>query len=199
MAGAVLLNMRQRGVQIRHHFEGHLQRQKFFPKMVIGRWLQQVCWIMSVQGLLRGVICINHHVMRGQWRHQLGQGRHLGLVYQQAIQAVTHGRAAGFGIFNNGGTIQFIHRYLAISVFLMVVAMIIHLSVKYADRTQAIKKQNNSLLMMVMVQFLLGIFTLVMAVPVYMGVVHQLGALILLLLIVQNLFFGIGNEKSRAS
>ncbi|HSJ11206.1 MAG TPA: COX15/CtaA family protein [Gillisia sp.] len=74
--------------------------------------------------------------------------------------------------------VQFVHRYLAY----IVVAIIGYMW--YRSRKIALtilqKKAMNFLLVMVFVQFLLGIFTLIYAVPLWLGVAHQVGAFFLL-------------------
>ena len=89
--------------------------------------------------------------------------------------------------------VQFIHRYLA----LIVVGIIVFLWIKAAKQQVNIAQQNGLklLLLMVFVQFLLGIFTLIYAVPLWLGVVHQVGAFFLLAATVYTLFlFKIGNR-----
>jgi len=74
--------------------------------------------------------------------------------------------------------VQFIHRYLAY----VVVALILFLFWK-ARKTELSTSQKwgvNSLVIAVSFQFVLGIVTLLYAVPVSLGLFHQLGAFILL-------------------
>ncbi|WP_282043973.1 COX15/CtaA family protein [Winogradskyella flava] len=74
--------------------------------------------------------------------------------------------------------VQFVHRTLAYIVVILI------LSIWYkATRLDVTKWQVrgvNALLIMVVVQFLLGVLTLILAVPVWLGVLHQVGAFILL-------------------
>lgn len=74
--------------------------------------------------------------------------------------------------------VQFVHRYLAY----IVVAIIGYMW--YRSRKIALtilqKKAMDFLLVMVFVQFLLGVFTLIYAVPLWLGVAHQVGAFFLL-------------------
>lgn len=74
--------------------------------------------------------------------------------------------------------VQFVHRYLAY----VVVAMI--LAIWYKSRktplTSLQQKSIHALLVLVLVQFLLGVWTLILAVPVWLGVAHQVGAFFLL-------------------
>ncbi|MBC2845654.1 COX15/CtaA family protein [Winogradskyella flava] len=74
--------------------------------------------------------------------------------------------------------VQFVHRTLAYIVVILI------LSIWYKATRLDIKKWQvrgvNALLIMVGVQFLLGVLTLILAVPVWLGVLHQVGAFILL-------------------
>ena len=82
--------------------------------------------------------------------------------------------------------IQFIHRYLA----LIVVGIIVFLWIKAAKQQINVAQQNGLkiLLLMVFIQFLLGVFTLIYAVPLWLGVVHQIGAFFLLAATVYAMF-----------
>lgn len=74
--------------------------------------------------------------------------------------------------------VQFIHRYLAYAV----AGIVIYLWVK-GRKLKLNKAQTTGLnfsLGMVMLQFLLGVLTLVNGVPIWLGVTHQIGAFILL-------------------
>lgn len=74
--------------------------------------------------------------------------------------------------------VQFVHRTLAYIVVIFILA--IWYKATRVSITPYQKKGVNVLLAMVGVQFLLGVLTLVYAVPVWLGVVHQVGAFILL-------------------
>lgn len=79
-------------------------------------------------------------------------------------------------IFESHVGVQFLHRIFA----LVVVGFIITLWI-YAKKNvinSVIKKSLNLLLLIVFVQFLLGIFTLVYSVPISLGVIHQFGAIL---------------------
>lgn len=74
--------------------------------------------------------------------------------------------------------VQFVHRYLAY----VVVALILILWFKARKLTITLQQQAglNWLLILVGVQFVLGVFTLIYAVPLWLGVLHQIGAFFLL-------------------
>lgn len=74
--------------------------------------------------------------------------------------------------------VQFVHRYLAY----LVVGFVIYLWFRARKMSLTLPQRNgmNSLLVLVGLQFLLGVLTLIWAVPVWLGVVHQVGAFLLL-------------------
>ncbi|WP_299368568.1 COX15/CtaA family protein [Winogradskyella sp.] len=74
--------------------------------------------------------------------------------------------------------VQFVHRTLAYVVVILILA--IWYKATRNDLTILQKKGVNSLLIIVGFQFLLGVLTLLLAVPVWLGVLHQVGAFILL-------------------
>ncbi|MGB0982173.1 MAG: COX15/CtaA family protein [Winogradskyella sp.] len=74
--------------------------------------------------------------------------------------------------------VQFVHRTLAYVVVAFILA--IWYKAKRMQLTTWQTKGVNGLLILVGVQFLLGVLTLILAVPVWLGVLHQVGAFILL-------------------
>lgn len=76
------------------------------------------------------------------------------------------------------GGVQFIHRYLAY----VVVSLILYFAITCRKYELTIRQKiaTKTMLYAVGVQFLLGVFTLLYAVPVWLGVVHQVGAFLLL-------------------
>ncbi len=74
--------------------------------------------------------------------------------------------------------VQFIHRYMAYAV----VGLVIYLAVKARKEKTNVSQRGGMkfLIGMVSVQFVLGIITLLLGVPVWLGVLHQIGALMLL-------------------
>ena len=74
--------------------------------------------------------------------------------------------------------VQFVHRMLAYVVALTIV--LIWNKARKMSLTNYQRKGINLLLIMVGVQFLLGVLTIIMQVPVWLGVAHQVGAFILL-------------------
>lgn len=83
------------------------------------------------------------------------------------------------------GGVQFVHRVLAHVVVGLVLFVLLKSSQFELNKIQT--KGLIGMLVIVFVQFLLGIFTLLYAVPVWLGVTHQVGAFILLGTIVYSL------------
>ena len=74
--------------------------------------------------------------------------------------------------------VQFVHRTLAYVVVAFIIAIWIRMRRIMVTRYQLIGM--NTLLVGVGLQFLLGVLTIIYAVPVWLGVVHQVGAFLLL-------------------
>lgn len=77
----------------------------------------------------------------------------------------------------NPAGVQFIHRNLAIIVAFLV--LFVWRKAKKADLTSFQRKISNAMLLVVAIQFILGVITLLYAVPVALGVLHQTGAFVL--------------------
>lgn len=77
-------------------------------------------------------------------------------------------------LLENPSGVQFIHRYVAYIVFIMVVYVWMYSSNDTITPLQ--RKAANTMLTIVVIQFLLGVFTVLYAVPVSLGVIHQTGA-----------------------
>jgi cytochrome c oxidase assembly protein subunit 15 len=82
--------------------------------------------------------------------------------------------------------VQFIHRWLAA----IIVVLVIWAYVKGRNSTLSLSQNRSllALLIMVCVQFLLGVCTLLYLVPLSLGVLHQLGAVILLTNVIIAIF-----------
>ena len=74
--------------------------------------------------------------------------------------------------------VQFVHRMIAYVVVIFVFA--IWFKSRKLQLTTLQSKGINALLIMVGIQFLLGVFTILLQVPVWLGVAHQVGAFFLL-------------------
>lgn len=74
--------------------------------------------------------------------------------------------------------VQFIHRYLG--CLIVTVAGIMWFKSRQMELIKRQKLAVNLLIIFVLIQFLLGVFTLIYKVPVSLGVIHQAGAMVLL-------------------
>ena len=74
--------------------------------------------------------------------------------------------------------VQFVHRYMAYIVVALV--LIIWFKARKLTLTSFQQKGVQSLLLLVILQFVLGVFTLILQVPVWLGVLHQVMAFFLL-------------------
>ena len=74
--------------------------------------------------------------------------------------------------------VQFVHRTLAYIVVILI--LIVFFKGKKFAETKYQKNALNLLLGLVGLQFILGVFTLILQVPVWLGVAHQVGAFLLL-------------------
>lgn len=80
--------------------------------------------------------------------------------------------------FEGKSGVQFVHRSLAYVVVAFILA--IWFKAKRMSLTNYQLKAVNALFIMVGLQFLLGVLTLIYAVPVWLGITHQIGAFFLL-------------------
>ncbi len=80
--------------------------------------------------------------------------------------------------FEGKSGVQFVHRYLAYIV--VGVIALIWFRTRKIETTKLQEKGLQSLLALVFVQFLLGVLTLIYAVPLWLGIAHQIGAFFLL-------------------
>lgn len=89
-------------------------------------------------------------------------------------------------LINNLASVQFIHRWLAF----IVLSFIVYIYYKMQKQSATINQQQaiHFCILAVIVQILLGIFTLLYAVPVWLGVLHQTGAFFLFACSVYLLF-----------
>ncbi|WP_262911452.1 COX15/CtaA family protein [Allomuricauda sp. SCSIO 65647] len=133
-------------------------------RFVLAVLLLQIIWGAFVAGLDAGFIH-NHWPMMSE-----GKLIHETVYIEQTpfLKNFIEGKSG----------VQFIHRYLAY----IVVGLIIFIAYKARKFEVTIyqKKGINALLILVLVQFISGVLTLLYAVPVWLGVVHQVFAFFLL-------------------
>ncbi|MCF1192172.1 COX15/CtaA family protein [Mangrovimonas sp. AS39] len=126
--------------------------------------LIQIIYGAFVAGLDAGFIH-NHWPMMSE-----GQFMHETVLMEQS--------PVWLNFFEGKSGVQFVHRTLAYIVVLMI--LIIWNQSKKLTLTDLQKKSINYLLILVGLQFLLGVFTILLQVPVWLGVAHQVGAFFLL-------------------
>ncbi len=130
--------------------------------VLFGVTIIQITYGAFVAGLNAGFIFNTWPKMGSQW----------------IADAVTDIKPLWNNFFNGLGGVQFIHRYLAY----IVVAIILFLFFRRTkfNLTGLQLKSLKILLVVVFIQFALGVFTLIYAVPIWLGVTHQVGAFLLL-------------------
>ncbi|UOY05618.1 COX15/CtaA family protein [Muricauda sp. SCSIO 64092] len=124
----------------------------------------QIVWGAFVAGLDAGFIH-NHWPMmnEGKLIHET-----VYIEQQPVLKNFIEGRSG----------VQFVHRYLAYVVVGIII--FIWLKTKNMHLTWLQNRGIMALVVLVGIQFLLGVLTLIWAVPVWLGVVHQVGAFLLL-------------------
>lgn len=133
---------------------------------IFGVTVLQIIYGAFVAGLNAGFVMNTFPKMGNQW----------------ISDSVTALSPTWLNFIEGTGGVQFIHRYLAY----LVVGLIVYLVIKSRKYKLSVrqKKSINILLYAVIFQFLLGVFTLILSVPIWLGVLHQLGAFLLLTAIV---------------
>lgn len=130
----------------------------------------QIIYGAFVAGLNAGFVMNTYPKMGNQW----------------VSDSVTIMQPMWVNFVNGIGGVQFVHRVLAHVVVALIIYLLI-LSVKFSINSL----QRNSLyalIVVVSIQFILGVFTLLFAVPIVLGVLHQVGAFLLLGTVVFSLF-----------
>lgn len=140
----------------------------YFPK--IKRWINVLSLLVVIQIIYGAFVAgLNAGFIMNTWP-KMGQ---------QWIHESTFALTPLWKNFTEGivGT-QFVHRYLAY----IIVGLVLYIwltTAKYKLNEMQVRSVI-ILLLVVFIQFLLGVFTLLAAVPISLGVLHQVGAFILL-------------------
>ena len=82
--------------------------------------------------------------------------------------------------------VQFVHRYLALIITLIM--LFIYIKAKKIELSTIENNAINILAVIILLQILIGIFTLIYGVPIWLGIIHQLCAFLLLAATVFSLF-----------
>ena len=124
-------------------------------------------------------------------------GMDAGLVYNtfpymgEAIVPIEYGSLGMIDPFENPVSAQFHHRLLAI----LTLVIIILYSINYILKNP-INPRITLLLVAILCQFIIGIFTLIYSVPIVLGVIHQFGGVLLFLSSLWLLHFQKGKYSS---
>ena len=122
-----------------------------------------------VAGLKAGLIFNSFPLMGGKW-------------IPEGIAALSPWY---LNLFENMVTVQFSHRLLAITSGILVLVWYIKGRSHFED--PALKRSFKLVGMVVIIQVLLGISTLLMHVPVWLGAMHQAGAMLLISVMLMNI------------
>ena len=133
------------------------------------------------------------------------------VVLQITYGAFTAGLKAGFGnhtlvevlqipthiqsIVNEGTSVLFVHRYLALSI--LGITLLFYLNNYKKNLHPLHKKGMNIFLYLVLTQVALGIFTLLGSVPIYLGVLHQVVAVLIVTTALFMIYISKATEKAR--
>ncbi len=143
------------------------QINKSFRNLVrigLGILLVQIIWGAFVAGLDAG------------WIHNTWPTMNEGKLMHETVYTEQEPVWRNFVEGKSG--VQFVHRYLAYFV-VGIIALIWYRSRKL-NLTYLQNNAINALLGLVFLQFILGVFALILAVPLWLGVAHQVGAFFLL-------------------
>jgi len=130
----------------------------------------QILYGAFVAGLKAGLMYNTFPMMGYQWIPE-----ELGIAFQIN---------GGMALLESHGVVQLIHRVLGVAV----VVMVCIIWAKARKTANSINHAATVLGVFVMIQFLLGVFTLIYAVPLTLGVLHQLGAVLVLFCIIYLMY-----------
>ena len=105
-----------------------------------------------------------------------------------------YNRDGFMSLLESGGLVQFVHRMLAITILCS--AIIFWFNYRKADFSIIQRYLLNFFVLTILLQVVLGIYTLIFAVPVELGVLHQFGAIVVLLSATTLTFSLRGKKKS---
>ena len=125
----------------------------------------QITYGAFVAGLKAGLFYTTWPKMGNEWIPKVfGE-----IVSREGVESLTA----------NPGIVQLIHRTLAITI--VVLLAILWYKARKSNPTNYQKFGLNMLIAAVAIQFTLGVFTLINAVPIVLGVLHQFGAIFVLM------------------
>jgi heme a synthase len=157
LIGVILWTIADLTMYKRRYVSGNLT---IVAKVVLAAILIQIVLGAFVAGLKAGFSFNTYPLMGGEF-----------------FPSFLKGELTFFNFLDNGVTVQFIHRWVAIVVLLSVIYF------WYRSRAEKLQQKSkqlmNILVLAILVQMGLGIATLVLAVPVSLGVLHQVVAVVL--------------------
>lgn len=147
------------------------KKMKGMLQVILGVVVLQLIYGAFTAGLHAGRVANTFPTMNGEW-----------------IPAGINAMKPGYmNLFENLLTVQFIHRMLAYTIVILVVALW-RMSRK-ENLSQIQKNTVLACLAAVGIQFLLGVFTLLYHVPVVLAALHQVGGFFLFSSVITALFF----------
>ncbi|MFT4850387.1 MAG: cytochrome c oxidase assembly protein subunit 15, partial [Sediminicola sp.] len=140
------------------------KRLRLIIRIALGLLIVQIIWGAFVAGLDAG------------WIHNHWPLMNDGKLIHETVTLEQNPVWKNFVEGKSG--VQFVHRYLAY----IVVAIIAFIWFKTRSLRLTVSQKNgiNILVGLVLLQFVLGVFTLLLQVPVWLGVLHQVVAFLLL-------------------
>lgn len=133
-------------------------------RIFLGLLIIQIVWGAFVAGLDAG------------WLHNHWPLMNDGKLIHETVTQELHPVWKNFVEGKSG--VQFIHRYLV--YVLLISAAFIWIKIRNSKPTSLQKKGWVAILIFLCMQFILGVFTLLLQVPVWLGILHQVGAFFLL-------------------
>lgn len=128
---------------------------------ILGVFMLQVIWGALTAGLDAGLMYNSFPLMNESWLPRNG------LALQPLL----------INLVENPGTVQWIHRLLGTLLGLLVIGLWV--KTKFSPAGKGLSQRVDLLLGAILVQYLLGVFTLLYQVPVTLGVIHQAMAMVL--------------------
>jgi len=142
-------------------------------KLMLGAVSIQIIFGAFTAGLKAGFIYPTYPKMGTEWLPQA---------------AINIFKSTGIlSLVENPILVQFIHRWFGAALVILFLTYFIKSKSYELNKIQ--KRCNAFLLGIILLQFTLGILTLINAVPVTLGILHQFGAVVLLTIIIISLYF----------
>jgi len=156
---------------VKRELSGGLKYLKKYTLVLFILLTIQIIYGAFVAGLKAGFIINTYPLMAGYLVHPS-----IGKAFSESgISAM----------FNHLVTVQFIHRTMAL--ILVLFGTYTWWAFRTKIRTSAVRTSLNLIVITFLCQFILGILTLIYVVPVWLGVLHQFGSIVLLTVLIFQL------------